>query len=755
MTKGILISAWGKRGYIYAAYNLAFSIKNFNRMLPVYLYCDPQLLKSLQADQLEVFDEIIPIDISILQQHEKSPANIKITAYENLPFDYTLLLDVDALALQDLEPCINELIAQGGYFYSHILDLWTLDRGNQMPNMVWANADVIWEKYKLDEKAVLPCTNSSFQFIKKCPESKALFDRVKANLADPIPLDKLRTQWGAAQPDELYLNVAMAQMGITGKAARDYMFMGNYLSPKPYHMLQKEYYLLSVFGGRNFTKPRYTEWYDKLLVSYHRSHAKSAHYKFQYVVRDKHANTRPQKFSDVPSRFEVVKQQAMNTLFHQGKSGEKIWLFSGWYKTKTEQRQNELDKCLLNNLNNKEIERVFVVGEDECTIQHEKLTIINTQSRPTYNTFFQYINSLVDEDTISIICNGDIYFDEANARKLRGINYTNRSLALSRWEMDLNERPKHFNYEWSQDTWIFKGKVKNVSCETFLGVMQCDGRVAFEMKKAGYDVVNPSKDIQTYHIHKTGERTYDVNAHQEGEKMPVKGTNAQSILKKRLLINQPGKVGDIVICAPIAEFFSDEYFVDWLCPEKYHSLFKHLPYANPVTAFKERDYHRVVDLSFGLGGKPEKWWRENKSRFNSFVEAKYELAGIPSQLKYNLKWTRNTVNENALYELIKKDMKFDYILVHDSSDYGTPIKVEGKHVVKFQPILDYTIFDWYRVIMNATEIHCIDSSLCNFVDVIPEVKAKLFYYPTDRVPNKWDETIISSKWIRNETGITA
>jgi len=50
-------------------------------------------------------------------------------------------------------------------------------------------------------------------------------------------------------------------------------------------------------------------------------------------------------------------------------------------------------------------------------------------------------------------------------------------------------------------------------------------------------------------------------------------------------------------------------------PDKYHSLFDSLPYATPVSTSKERVYDRVLDLSFGLGGKPEAWWQSNKTRF--------------------------------------------------------------------------------------------------------------------------------------------
>lgn len=746
-TKGILLAAWGREGYIYAAYDFAFSIKHFNRMLPVTLYCDPALLKKLSDDQRMVFDDIIPIDISLLSSYTAEPAKIKISVYEHLPYDNTLFLDVDALALQDLEPCIDEMIAAGGYFYSHILNTHTIDQGDSIPDMVWCNANKIWEKYGLSKDAVLPCTNSSLQFIRKCDDSKKLFELVKKYLYDPIPLHELKDQWGAAQPDELYLNIAMAQMGITGKTEKPYLFMGNRLSPDPFHKIQAEFAILSIFGGKGFTKLRYTEWFDKLIVQYHRAHGKSNYFKYQYILRDKHANTRPIRFDGNLSRFEVLKQTHRRTQFKEGKSGEVIYLYSSWFKSKDEERQKEIDFCLLQNLNNPELARVFVVCEDDCPIEHEKIEVIKVASRPTYNTFFARINERADEDTISIIANGDIYFDAENIKKLRGIDYTDRALALSRWEMDVNYHPRLFNYEWSQDVWIMRGKTKDVSCNHFLGVMQCDGRVAHELKQAGYQVYNPSLDIQSYHLHKTGKRTYDVHAQLDGEKMPVKPTTADAILKKKLALVQPGKVGDIIICAPIAAYYSAEYFVDWVCPSKYHSMFDSLPYAKPVEAFNEKEYDRVIDLSFGLGGKPEKWWQQNKVRFDSFVDAKYELAGLPVQEKNNFKWKRNKDNEKKLFSaFILGD---DFALVHTGSDYGTSITPETTlNKIQFRPINNLTIFDWYPLIKMAKEIHCIDSSLCNFVDAIPEVKAELFYYKTDRVPQKYDETRLTKNWKR-------
>lgn len=746
MSKGILLSAWGKRGYIYAAYNLAFSLKHFNRQVPITLYCEESILSQIGDDKKWVFDEIISIPEELLSL---PPAQIKISAFDILPYDHNLILDVDALALQDIEPCLDEMIEAGGAYYSHVLNLHSKGQGNDIPQMVWATEAVIWEKYKLSDEAVLPCINSSFQYIKKCEQSTKLIKQLKENLADPIPLEKLKSQWGASQPDELYMNVALAQLGMTAKTDREYMFMGFALSPKPLHVIDREYFILSVFGGHRFTKARYTEHYDRKLIKYCYAQGQHCWYKYRHIVRDKHANIKPIKFT-AERMARDRRLQALVKPLHIGKADEKVTFYSSWYKDKHPKRQGELDRCLKENL--KTFARVVVVSEHDCPIEHPQLEKVKLDHRPTYDDFIQAINERAGEHEISVIANGDIYFDEKNANKLKAINFTGRSLALSRWEEDINGFKKHFNYEWSQDAWIFKGKVKPISCKVHLGTMQCDGRFAYEMKQAGYEVINPSKDIQAVHVHKAGERGYDVDASYKEPKHPVVPEKMDNYVKQRLLIIQPGKVGDILICAPMARHFSHEYFVDWQCPVSYHPLFDSFPYVTPIEKANEKDYQVVKDLSFGLGGKPERWWQQNKTSFNSFVEAKYELAGLPAQMKDRLEWTRNEAKEKELLEkVVGKKRKF--ALVHDSSHYGGKAEIETElPIVKFAPVEGYTILDWFAVVQKASEIHCIDSSLCNFVDMI-ETKAKLFYYQNGKVPNKWDETMLNKKWIRNEVSI--
>lgn len=292
-TEGVLLIAWGKRAYPWLAYNLAFSIKHFNPEIKICIYHDESFFTQLTTEQREYFDIAVRIPDEVKIKNGKvDPAGIKTSIYDILPFDNTLYLDVDALALRDIKCIFDDLSKAEGYFYTHILDTHTIDKGRDIPMMLWAWADDIWTKYNLKESDVLPCTNSSYMFIKKCEESKTLFDKINKNISDPIPLHKLRMQWGGGQPDELYLNVALAQTGITGKADKDYIFLGYKHDDRPLFKIVEDTPILSVFGGKNLTKPRYTEWYDRLLINYHSQHGLRHSYKHHHIVSDKHANIR-------------------------------------------------------------------------------------------------------------------------------------------------------------------------------------------------------------------------------------------------------------------------------------------------------------------------------------------------------------------------------------------------------------------------------------------------------------------------------
>lgn len=288
MTKGVFISAFGRRGYGFAAWNLAFSIKKFSPEIPVALFCQQETINQISPDKMNVFDELITIPDELLYPFD--PCRIKINVYDYLPYDITLVLDADSLALKDIAPCFDEFEKSGRHHATHIYKTHTLDKGRDFPEMWWAWMDDVWTQYQLKEDAVFPATNSSWQFVRKSDEAEKLFSRIKENYKNPVPIEKLKNKWGGTQPDELYLNIAMAQEGF--QQYNPIMFFGSQIDKRDPRQLVEDYYFLSIFGGRKTTKDIYIQWYDKLMFSYCRQNIPQiAHqFKVNYINADKHMN---------------------------------------------------------------------------------------------------------------------------------------------------------------------------------------------------------------------------------------------------------------------------------------------------------------------------------------------------------------------------------------------------------------------------------------------------------------------------------
>jgi hypothetical protein len=181
-----------------------------------------------------------------------------------------------------------------------------------------------------------------------------------------------------------------------------------------------------------------------------------------------------------------------------------IQLYTTYYNEKKEARQLELLTCLENNLNNTAVTSVTVFNEggDLSQFALRKLTVVNITQRPTYQDFINYINTHTGEEDIHIIANTDIYFDK-HIGVLQHLNLKNTCLALSRWDTTETKKPKLYNHNDSQDVWIFKGTIHHDLFADFpLGVPRCDNRLMYELKKAGYSMLNPAFSIKSYHIHK-------------------------------------------------------------------------------------------------------------------------------------------------------------------------------------------------------------------------------------------------------------
>lgn len=188
-------------------------------------------------------------------------------------------------------------------------------------------------------------------------------------------------------------------------------------------------------------------------------------------------------------------------------------LFTTWYDCGNAERQAELDHCLLANANSGLFDKIITYGlYYQKFDNHPKIVCLDcTSVKPTYQRFITAINTYEwSENAINIIANTDIIFDETI--KLADNMGVNDCYALSRWELK-PDYTKHLTqiqvFGDSQDSWIFKGKIKPMEyCDFPIGTRGCDNRIAYEIQKAGYKITNPSKSIHTWHLHNSGVRDY-------------------------------------------------------------------------------------------------------------------------------------------------------------------------------------------------------------------------------------------------------
>ena len=228
---------------------------------------------------------------------------LKVSLYKYLPFKNNLYLDVDAICLKDIQPLIDDLVSTKRHYISHCVGYHTIDLGRDIPSMQWAWADDIWSHFNLESDSILPAINSSLQFIKIGKESKKLFE-VLRNLytTNQLPTNRLRMKWGNGQPDELYMNVALAMTsydpsykndGIVGNGTSETGFI-HFASVRglSFQEVTENYYFQSYYGGRNFTSRFYTEWLDRLMKVMMRTQNKIHQFHIDRIIGQKYVTNK-------------------------------------------------------------------------------------------------------------------------------------------------------------------------------------------------------------------------------------------------------------------------------------------------------------------------------------------------------------------------------------------------------------------------------------------------------------------------------
>eukprot|EP01112_Ceratiomyxa_fruticulosa_P011304 TRINITY_DN3058_c0_g1_i2.p1 TRINITY_DN3058_c0_g1~~TRINITY_DN3058_c0_g1_i2.p1 ORF type:complete len:426 (-),score=57.11 TRINITY_DN3058_c0_g1_i2:210-1388(-) len=226
---------------------------------------------------------------------------------------------------------------------------------------------------------------------------------------------------------------------------------------------------------------------------------------------------------------------------------KRIAILTQYYQDASDERQLEIDMTLTYNLANVFVDEVHVFLEDP-TLEEQinirfnsgKLHLILPEppkasgssspskppsSRLSYSTAIDYANNNLT-DYLVILANSDIYFDHT-LRALYTGNFEDKILALSRYDIKADGSISFnlFTAPISQDAWIFLSPLsRGVSLESLnfsIGLPGCDNRVSYEIRKGGYQLINPCQTVVARHFHTSKRRSYSSKDTVKGNYLPV------------------------------------------------------------------------------------------------------------------------------------------------------------------------------------------------------------------------------------------
>ena len=191
-------------------------------------------------------------------------------------------------------------------------------------------------------------------------------------------------------------------------------------------------------------------------------------------------------------------------------------LIQQYYKPKEPARAKEIDHCLLKNLENPLIDKIYLLSESASykLPKSDKLTLIVKKERITYGDCIDLIQRMIGKGSLVAFANADIHLDLSWVN-LWSVDMHNTLMALLRWEETNGELQLFGPRSDSQDTWVIHSDSvldREWALDKFqipFGVAGCDNAILVEFLRHKFKIINPAMSLRTIHVHKSQVRTYD------------------------------------------------------------------------------------------------------------------------------------------------------------------------------------------------------------------------------------------------------
>lgn len=175
-------------------------------------------------------------------------------------------------------------------------------------------------------------------------------------------------------------------------------------------------------------------------------------------------------------------------------------VYSQYYRTRTPDRQLEIDECLRCNLNHPGLSRMVLFCESDappvpqCTVPVE---VVSSDERITYAEWFRWVQR--QGSGMGLLLNADIYLDEGLEHLTSSFNAPDAFLALTRYNpgkagFHLNDYP-----HWTQDVWGVRADAELPECLLYAS--------SFPLGFPGCN--NPCDHVRSVHLQASTARAYD------------------------------------------------------------------------------------------------------------------------------------------------------------------------------------------------------------------------------------------------------
>ena len=203
-----------------------------------------------------------------------------------------------------------------------------------------------------------------------------------------------------------------------------------------------------------------------------------------------------------------------------------------FYIDQSPERQKEIVECLVRNVSNPLIDKIYLLNEkiytdEELGIKSDKIIQKNIHKRLTYKDLFDSVDKYKIEGYV-VLCNADIFFDNT----LENLFLTDLSLGkimltqlrfeynagnsqhkLFGWRCPQNHNHPEHSFNISADAWIFYSKF-NVPAQLRdrfdfkLGIPHCENHFQYLMYTLRYILIRDPYYVRIFHHHQSGKRNY-------------------------------------------------------------------------------------------------------------------------------------------------------------------------------------------------------------------------------------------------------